>query len=94
MAVSINVHGATFILLGQPGRHSVEQDLSVIKTLYEALLNVWTQGWDTKVQSSINKILYETLVMNDNDTSFRDECPSHNGNNNMLSLQINWGSTS
>jgi len=44
MAVSINVHGATFILLGQPGRHSVEQDLSVIKTLYEALLNVWTQG--------------------------------------------------
>jgi len=43
MAVSINVNGATFRLLGQPGRHSVEQDLSVIKTLYEALLNVWTQ---------------------------------------------------
>ena len=50
-------------------------------------------GWDTKVQSSINKILYETLVMNDKDTSFRDECPSYNGYNNMLSLQINWGST-
>ena len=38
MAVSINVDGATFRLLGQPGRHSVEQDLSVIETLYEALL--------------------------------------------------------
>jgi len=49
--------------------------------------------WDTKAQSSINKILYETLVMNDKDTSFRDECPSHNGYNNTLSLQINWGST-
>jgi len=51
-------------------------------------------GWDTKVQSSINKVLYETLVMNDKDTSFRDEYPSHNGYNNMLSLEINWGSTS
>lgn len=43
MAVSINVNGATFRVLGQPGRHSVEQDLSVIKTLYEVLLNLWTQ---------------------------------------------------
>lgn len=50
-------------------------------------------GWDAKVQSSINKILNETLVMNGKDTSFRDICPSHDGYNNMLSLQINWGST-
>jgi len=43
MAVSINVDGATFRVFGQPGRHGVDQDLSVIKTLYEALLNVWPQ---------------------------------------------------